>query len=190
MPWGLERHYGGGDLHFLTFSCYHRLPFLRAVSRRNLFLEVLEQVRRRYTFVVLGYVVMPEHVHLLLSEPQEKNLSKVMHASKLGFALRIVGEQKRRSGDEQGASSENPPHRFWQARFYDFNVCTPEKRIEKLRYMHRNPMKRGLVSSPELWMWSSFRWYALREPGPVKIEDWSVLKLKIREPVGFGETQA
>jgi len=84
----------------------------------------------------------------------------------------------------------NSPALFWQARFYDFNVCTPEKRIEKLRYMHRNPVKRGLVTSPELWTWSSFRWYALREPGPVKIEDWSVLKLKMRESVGFGETPA
>jgi putative transposase len=61
-------------------------------------------------------------------------------------------------------------------------VWTERKRIEKLRYMHRNPVKRGLVSSPELWKWSSFRAYALGEPGPVKVNDWKVLKMKIRTP--------
>src|SRR5437667_9428780 len=54
------------------------------------------------------------------------------------------------------------PHHIWQARFYDFNVWTERKRIEKLRYMHRNPVQRGLVESPEQWRWSSFRWYLLR----------------------------
>jgi putative transposase len=59
-----------------------------------------------------------------------------------------------------------------QKRFYDFNVWTEKKRVEKLKYMHRNPVKRGLVSSPELWAWSSFRYYALREKGVVKIDGY------------------
>jgi len=58
-----------------------------------------------------------------------------------------------------------------QARFYDFNVWTEKKRIEKLRYIHRNPVARGLVQSPEQWPWSSFRWYSSGEVGPVKIND-------------------
>ena len=60
-----------------------------------------------------------------------------------------------------------PPSRraFWQARFYDFNVWTTRKRFEKLRYMHRNPVKRGLVESPERWPWSSYRFYLLGETG-------------------------
>ena len=70
MPRLLHRYYGSGDLHFITCSCYQRQPFLASVSRRDLFLKVLEQARRRYRFVVLGYVVMPEHFHLLISEPQ------------------------------------------------------------------------------------------------------------------------
>jgi len=71
MPWGLKRYYGAGDLHFITCSCYQRQPLLGTAQRRNLFLVVLEQVRTRYRFVVLGYVVMPEHFHLLISEPQK-----------------------------------------------------------------------------------------------------------------------
>jgi REP element-mobilizing transposase RayT len=71
----LKRYYGAGDLHFITCSCYRRQPWLGTPRRRDLFLTVLEQVRKRYQFVVLGYVVMPEHIHLLISEPQEKTPS-------------------------------------------------------------------------------------------------------------------
>ena len=74
MPWGLERWHGGHDLHFITFSCYHRQRLLSSAHRRDLFLRVLEQVRQRYRWVILGYVVMPEHVHLLVSEPPERKL--------------------------------------------------------------------------------------------------------------------
>jgi putative transposase len=71
---------------------------------------------------------------------------------------------------------------IWQRRFYDFNVWTERKRVEKLRYMHRNPVKRGLVIQPEQWVWSSFRDYAFGEAGPVRINDYQVLELKIRPP--------
>src|ERR1035441_6400828 len=75
MPWGLERWHGGRALHFITFSCCRRQPLLSSARCRDLFLTVLEQVRRRYRWVVLGYVVMPEHVHLLVSEPQQRPLA-------------------------------------------------------------------------------------------------------------------
>ncbi len=69
------------------------------------------------------------------------------------------------------------PHHLWQARFYDFNVWTERKRIEKLRYMHRNPVKRGLVLEPEQWRWSSFRSYFYGETGLVRINDCDVLSM-------------
>jgi putative transposase len=80
MPRLLRRYYGSGDLHFITCSCYRRQPFLSTVQRRDLFPRVLEEVRRRYRFVVLGYVVMPEHFHLLVSEPQRGTPSTVLQA--------------------------------------------------------------------------------------------------------------
>src|SRR5450755_4806690 len=89
-----ERYYGAGDLHFITCSCYRRQPLLGTPRRRDLFLTVLEQVRLRYQFVVVGYVVMPEHIHLLIGEPQEKNPSTVMQALKLGFARRVLVQSK------------------------------------------------------------------------------------------------
>ncbi len=87
--------------------------------------------------------------------------------------------------------------RFWQVRYYDFNVRTRDKQIEKLRYLHRNPVKRGLVEKPENWEWSSFRHYATGVEGVVEIEsEWTgrkrermgmPLRLKIVAPVSFGD---
>jgi len=154
VPRNLTRYFGNGDLHFITCSCYHREPILGSAYRRDLFLTVLEQVRERYAFVVLGYVVMPEHFHLLVSEPHRATPSVVMQAIKLGFARRVIGR-----------SHSTVPVHVWQRRFYDFNVFTERKRVEKLRYIHRNPVKRGLVDEPDQWRWSSFRFYAYGKKG-------------------------
>jgi putative transposase len=143
---------------------------------------ILGQVRRRYQFVVMGYVVMPEHFHLLISEPQERSPSTVMQALKLGFARRVLLEIRRRRNSDQPELFERGPQHIWQKRFYDFNIWTGRKRIEKLRYIYRNPVKRGLVASPELWRWSSYRAYAFGEAGPVVVNGWQVLKMKIRPP--------
>jgi putative transposase len=173
MPLGLHRYYGTGDLHFITCSCYQRQAWLGSARRRDLFVSVLERMRKRHQFVVVGYVVMPEHFHLLISEPQERTPGTAMQALKLGFARRVLAQTR---------LFEHAPQYVWQARFYDFNVWTSRKRVEKLRYMHRNPVKRGLVESPELWQWSSYRAYALGKAGPVRVNDWEVLKLKVRMP--------
>ena len=135
-----------------------------------MFLDVLERVRRRYRLVVLGYVVMPEHFHLLLTEPQRANLSTAIQALKLGLV---------RDGFAPGSRPSQIGH-IWQPRFYDFNVWTERKRIEKLRYMHRNPVKRGLVESPEQWKWSSFRFYMFGEAGPVRVNDTDILVMRVR----------
>jgi putative transposase len=194
MTDGLHRFYGGNDLHFLTFSCYRRRPLFNNASHCDRLLQILERVRRRYRIVVLGYVVMPEHVHLLVSEPQRDTLSVAIQALKLGFvrSLRVSrGESvvatpmSRKRGETWGTPvnhSHSNPDRFWQARFYDFNVWTEKKRIEKLRYIHRNPVERGLVTSPEQWRWSSFRWYLCGEIGPVKINDTDILVMNVRPP--------
>ena len=70
MPKGLHRWYGDGDIHYITCSCYQRKAFLGSASRRDLFLNIFEQVRQKYEFLVIGYVVMPEHFHLLIGEPR------------------------------------------------------------------------------------------------------------------------
>lgn len=170
MPWGLKRYYGTGGLHFITWSCYRRLPLL-ADPAGDLLLSVLEVMRKRYQFVVIGYVVMPEHIHLLISEPQIGNPSTVVQAVKLGFSRRWTGMT--------GFSGQ-----FWQRRFYDFNLWSQRKEVEKLKYMHRNPVVRGLAADPADWPWSSYRFYAYGEAGPVRINDWTWWEEKLRISAG------
>jgi len=119
-----------------------------------MFEQALEQARVKYEFSVYGYVVMPEHVHLLVSEPERATLATALKAIKQSVARRRV-----KAGEH-----------FWQGRYYDFNVGTPQKRVEKLKYIHRNPVHRGLVERPEDWRWSSYRHYATAEVGAVQIE--------------------
>jgi REP element-mobilizing transposase RayT len=76
---------------------------------------------------------MPEHFHLLVSESDRKNLSEVMHALKLSLARRVIEHQRRKQDARQAPLFAQLPHRIGQARFYDFNVCTERKRVEKLR---------------------------------------------------------
>jgi putative transposase len=154
MTQGLTRFQNSGDFHFVTFSCYGRQPYLGSSEARSLFERSLETMRLRYSFYVFGYVVMPEHVHLLISEPPNTLLSKAIQALKLSVAVQ---------------RKERP---FWQARYYDFNVFTQHKQVEKLKYMHRNPVTRKLVAKPEDWPWSSFRHYSTGELGTVEVESW------------------
>ncbi len=168
MPEGLIRLQKTGHFHFITFSCYQRLPHFAHPLAMELFEEALERARKRYRFVVAGYVVMPEHVHLMVSEPKRGMLDDAIKAIKLSVSLR---------------SAERP---FWLSRYYDFNVFTDEKRIEKLRYMHRNPVVRGLVEKPEDWKWSSFCHYATGIQGTVEIEShWTSARRGGKLPVGF-----
>jgi putative transposase len=155
-------------------SCYRRLPFLRTTRSRDRFLAILEQTRQRYHFVVVGYVVMPEHIHLLITEPEIATPSTVMQVLKQRTARALLPKKRESDSRQRFLFGEDLPRTpFWQARFYDFNVWTTKKRVEKLRYMHRNPVKRGLVSSPEEWRWSSYRFYFLDEAGPVRVnEGW------------------
>jgi REP element-mobilizing transposase RayT len=89
---------------------------------------------------------------------------------KQGVARRVFsGLRRRGSLQREPFPGTSMPTSFWQARFYDFNVWTAKKRVEKLRYIHRNPVMRGLVASPEQWRWSSFRAYALGEEGRVAV---------------------
>ena len=151
MTQGLERRYGHGHHHFVTVSCYHRQPYFHSPESRQLFERCLEAIRQRYGFTVDSYVVMPEHIHVLVSVPLRKDLSVVMQALKVSVARKLK------------------PRPFWQRRFYDFNVYTDAKRIDKRRYIHRNPFSRELVAHPREWIGSSYRHWATGEQGTVQI---------------------
>ena len=190
MPWSLRRYYNTGGLHFITCSCYNRAPLLNPPDRRDLLLAAIEQMRNHYQFAVVGYVIMPEHFHLLISEPLIENQSTAMQAIKLSFARKLQAQKNpaysrrvphfSRPLREVGTWTLNPPNHIWMRRFYDFNVWSQHKESEKIHYMHQNAVTRGLVKKPEDWPWSSFRFYASGEQGPVKINDWSAWEEKIK----------
>jgi putative transposase len=151
MPTGLKRYQQAGDLHHITVSCFRHRRILETAEARDSFVELLERTRVLYAMHVFGYVVMPTHVHLLVGEPETALLSVAMQTLKQRFTKTRVEEF------------------VWEPRYYDFNVRTEKKRIEKLTYIHRNPVKDGLAAEADDWRWSSFRAYAYLEDGPVKI---------------------
>jgi len=133
-----------------------------------MFLDRLQAMRARFGMCVYGYVVMPEHVHLLVGEPEIETLADAIHFMKLSFSKL---SRTYRSADCDPV--------FWQKRYYDRNIRSYSDFCEKLRYIHRNPVKRGLCSTADEWRWSSFRHYAMREIGLVEIEsEWTA---RVRE---------
>jgi putative transposase len=155
MPKGLRRRYGLQHLHFITCSCYRRLPLFSSVRARNLFVKILGQVRDRYQFKLVGYVVMPEHIHLLIGEPPIGTPSTVMQVLKQRVSRRLRCKPRNRVFSGQLKLPFRQAHdflpQFWQPRFYDFNVWSQSKFVEKLNYMHMNPLKRKLVTHPRDW---------------------------------------
>lgn len=151
MARGLKRIYGKGHLHFATCSCYERGPYLGTAERRDVFVSLLEEVRAKFGFGVVGYVVMPEHFHLLMEEHEVVTPSAVMKKLKQRYARRV------------------PESPAWSARFYDFNVWSMRKVEEKLGYMHLNPVRRRLVGLSVDWKWSSAGFYAGMDSGVVML---------------------
>lgn len=165
MPSRLKRFQSSGSDHFVTFSCYQRRPFLTSDFSRSTFLAELERLRVRHRFLVYGYVLMPEHVHLLVSEPKVRVLGSTLDVLKCQTSKVLKGDRKQ----------------FWQTRYYDFNVESHDKLVEKLRYLHRNPVVRGLVERPEEYRWSSFNHWATGEEMPVEVESHWTFARRERE---------
>ena len=160
MPYGLKRFQKAEALHFITFSCFHRLPLLESPATKETLEFVLEQTRSRHRARVYAYVLMPEHIHLLIDEPP------VILVAQLLKALKQITSRKLRGHRPQ----------FWQDRYFDANVRGETARSGVIRYIqiHRNPVKRGLVASPEQYRWSSFNHYDTGIREVVEIEsEWT-----------------
>ena len=134
MPRGLVRFQQCGVFHFITFSCYRRQPLLTNRAGYAVFEQALERVRQRSGMVVAGYVLMPEHVHLLVNEPASGSLASAIQVLKQTVARALKRPEEAH---------------FWQPRYYDFNVHSDAKRIEKLHYMHRTPSSADSSPNPK-----------------------------------------
>jgi putative transposase len=138
---------------FITTNLSRNVPLLRPVEM-DLLLAILDAVRRSIGFPLLGYVVMPDHCHLLFVTRLD-SLSRIMHRWKFksGYA---VQRHRRHSGS------------FWQPRYFDY-ICRRTRDVsEKLLYIHQNPVTRNLVANPEDWKWSSAASYQKKGQSPLE----------------------
>jgi len=184
MPSRLRRHDEYGHTHFLTMSCHKRLQFFRHNSVKNVFINAMRNTRGNAGVRWIGYVIMPEHVHLLLF-PQHPGREDVIPISTIlqdlkqyvgrhgKRALRDVWARDRTLGsaplDAWACGKGAKP--FWKPRGYDFNVTIEATLHGKLDYMHRNPVTRGLVDRAEQWLWSSYCFYELGDDSLIGM-DW------------------
>lgn len=170
-----QRHYYGlNHLHFITASTYRRAKLFDSQRFRRHFIQTLAELRNELNFKIIGYVLMPEHFHLLIWPSQVADPSRTVRSLKERTAKFILANlqanRERRWCKKMLKALTLPPtvhlhgpHRVWQRRFYDLNVWSERKLQEKLDYMHANPVMRGLVDSADQWAWSSFRFYFLQD---------------------------
>ena len=155
-----------GHAHELTFSCYQRMLLLSKDRSRQWVVEALDRARRSCSFELWAYVIMPEHVHvLLLPTRTDYDMGAILKSIKLSVSRRAIRYLKasapqwleRLRVDRPSGKTE---HRFWQqGGGYDRNVAHEKMAWNCVRYIHENPVRRGLVNSATDWRWSSARWY-------------------------------
>ncbi len=169
-----RHYYPGNHLHYLTASTYRRARLFDSERLRRNFVKTLAELRASLHFRIIGYVLMPEHFHLLIWPSGQANPSQVIQSLKeltAKFILKNLQENRqfpwcRTMLDRltlPPSVQRHGPYRVWQRRFYDMNIWSEKKRVEKLNYMHGNPTKRRLVTEPGDWLWSSWRFYQLED---------------------------
>lgn len=156
-----------GHAHELTFSCFQRLPLLSRDRTRQWFLEALASARTRCNLALWAYVIMPEHVHVLVG-PREAvyEVRLIRTALKVPVQRTALAYLRRHAPHFLGRLRDEQPnadvhYRFWQrGGGYDRNITDPATLRAVIEYIHNNPVRRGLVSRATDWPWSSARFYA------------------------------
>lgn len=158
----LKRIEDPGHGRYLTFSCYHRLPLFANDRIKDAFVKHLVTVKNAMRFRLYAWVVMPEHVHLLLQTGSHQlTVKAILRRLKSPFAQQVVKRWRkldanilRRLNDSSGRT------RFWQpGGGYDRNIYSDHELLEKINYIHDNPVRRGLIGTQNEYRWSSARWY-------------------------------
>ena len=160
------RHYDDlGTARFVTFSCYRKMEFLADANARSLLIMQIDMARFKHGFKLWGYVIMPDHVHLVIMPP--KNM-------KLGLVIREIKSKMAREYFAQASPNVGVTRVFWQKRCYDHNCRSAGTVREKIIYCHNNPVKRGLVRHPGEYRWSSYNWYAGQRDVPLALDEFQL----------------
>jgi putative transposase len=168
----LRRREGFGDVRFITFSTYRRLPLLGNPRIRDVFASRLAEVHDAGRFELFAWVVMPEHVHLLLRPHDDVGWSGIASGLKNSVARRVLHRWRAldapilaRLRVDEGTC------RYWQrGGGFDRNVRDMTEFTKAVKYIHRNPVDRGLVREPSDWRWSSVRWWIGERDGEVRCD--------------------
>ncbi len=140
---------------FFTFTCHRRVPHLNSPEPRDIVVKHLGIMRERTGTRIFGFVLMPEHIHLVLHPRDSIELGRA-----IGF---LKSESAKEIKRVQNLSVEQT---IWQPRGFDHNCRTREAVLNMIQYCHNNPVRRNLCETPTDWNWSSARWYAgIREEG-------------------------
>lgn len=147
---------------FLTFSCYKRLPLFTSDRIKDAFVQGIRIARDRHEFLLHAWVIMPEHIHLVIRCHKDATVPDVLRTIKTGHAKRVLSRWKKLHAPILPKITDGSGRlRFWQrGGGYDRNIIHSPELPEKIQYIHANPVRRGLVSRPEEWAWSSARWWA------------------------------
>ena len=169
------KHYENTDtVRFVTFSCYHNYNLFKTDRIIEIFISRLIQLKIKHKFDLYGFVVMPNHIHLVLRPRIDQQLGRIIGELKSLTAREIFATWKEigleifhklkvvRNGKTQNV--------FWQRRYYDNNCRSIENAIEKINYCHNNPVVSGLVKDPSDWRWSSYNWYIGRKDAAIELD--------------------
>ncbi|HEX4037943.1 MAG TPA: transposase [Acidobacteriaceae bacterium] len=170
MPKHRDIVYGKGHFHLISCSCCQHQPKLGQEKHRDVFLRLLEEVRVKFRFAVVGYVAMPDHFRLLIAEPEIDTTAN---------AVEVLQARYRRRYNNSARSDEQ----VWESRFSDTHVVGAEAVAARLSSMHQEPVKAGLVLAPEEWPWSSARAYAGLPEGVVTVKQLAAVS---RRPSSVG----
>lgn len=163
MPKKRKIYIGEGHYHYVTFSCYRRKKLLKDERAKQIVVHVLSKVIRNWDVTLTGFVIMPDHVHLILGYMDDGSHSRVIQEIKRVSSRLLINYLKDRNypylDQLKAKRSGKEVMRIWQPRYYDFNLYSEEKLLEKLNYMHQNPVRVGLVIRAEEYKWSSSMYY-------------------------------
>jgi len=177
----LPRFHIKGHVYYVTTVVYDRLPIFKRPSFIIPLYDSLNFYRHKQEFKLLGYVVMPDHVHLIIWPSGTCTVSDIMRDYKKFTSTRLIRQAEvegveewvvafRSAGRETGRSA----NKVWQDSFWDVNIYTERFLRQKLYYLHRNPVRAGLVDKPEEYVYSSYRNYVYDENWLIEIDqDWT-----------------
>ncbi|MBN1347528.1 MAG: transposase [Phycisphaerae bacterium] len=185
MPSQLRRHDEPGHIHFWTISCFRRLGFFHHDAIKQVVVDGMRLLQQKFGICLIGYVIMPEHVHVLIfPHPKDSDepvaVSKLLNAFKqhVGFhakqCLRTYWQDHGQLWSQplnHWARCASGRQMIWNTRGHDFNINCRDTLIEKLDYCHKNPITRGLVDRAEDWAYSSYRYYEMDDRAMLTM-DW------------------